>query len=134
MFIEILGILNYVNEIDSFAKHFESVQPNEADDLIIANGKIGMCHAAYDIDYDFCTEYSSGYYLRHFAKAIDSVLEEYYVEIACLEDFHENASVNSLIHIYNALQLQLPTILVIRKLINNIRIQVRNIFLYIYNI
>lgn len=46
MFIEILGILNYVNEIGSFAKHFESVQPNEADSLINTNGKIGMCRTA----------------------------------------------------------------------------------------
>lgn len=80
--------------------------------------------AAQDINVVFFTEYSSGYYLRHFAKGIDNALEDYYKEISRLEYFHEKSSVNSLVHIYNSLQHQLPTIHFLRKLIKNVRIQV----------
>lgn len=119
--------MNYINEIGRFAKHYESVQTNENADLIDANGMIGnvlYCKAAQDINFVFFTEYSSGYYLRHFAKGIDNALEDYYNEISRLEYFYEKPSVNSLVHIYNALQQQLPTIHFLRKLIKNVRIQV----------
>ncbi|KAH8402528.1 hypothetical protein KR222_002404, partial [Zaprionus bogoriensis] len=105
IFIEILSILNYVNEIARFAKHYENLKSNEDEDAVDAS------------------EFSSGYYLKHFAKGIDTALEDYYNAIARLEYFHEKTTANSLIYIYNALELQLPTIQFLRKLINEARIQ-----------
>lgn len=74
----------------------------------------------------FFSEYSSGYYLKNFAKGIESALDDYYKEMAHLESLTEQNTTNSLSYIYNALELQLPIILFLRKLINDARIQVIN--------
>jgi len=70
-------------------------------------------------------EYSSGYYLKNFAKGIESALEDYYNDIVRLEANYAKSKTNSLIYIFNTLDSHLPLILFLRKLITDARMQVR---------
>lgn len=105
IFEDILNILKYLNEVVRFAKYFGGINSNDICDFKEEN------------------EYSSGSYLKNFAKGIESALEDYYGEIARLESYFEQNKTNSLNFIFNSLESQLPVILFLRKLITNARTQ-----------
>ncbi|XP_034473683.1 gamma-tubulin complex component 4 homolog [Drosophila innubila] len=105
IFDDILKILNYLNEVVRFAKYFGGINPNDISDF-------------KEVD-----EYSSGYYLKNFAKGIESALEDYYNDIVRLETNYAKNKTNSLIYIFNTLESQLPLILFLRKLITDARMQ-----------
>ncbi|XP_030561455.1 gamma-tubulin complex component 4 homolog [Drosophila novamexicana] len=108
IFMDIVSILNNVSEVVRFAKFFGGVSQHDIS------------------DYTEAKEFSSGYYLKNFAKGIDSALEEYYNEILQLESYSEKNTTNSLAYIYNALELHSTVVLFLRKLINDARIQKLN--------
>ncbi|KAL7738928.1 hypothetical protein ACLKA6_016929 [Drosophila palustris] len=105
IFVDILNILGYLNEVVRFAKYFGGINPTDIS------------------DFREVQEYSSGYYLKNFAKGIESALEDYYNEIVRLEAHYEKKKTNSLIYIYNTLESHLPVILFLRKLITDARMQ-----------
>ncbi|XP_017075670.2 gamma-tubulin complex component 4 homolog [Drosophila eugracilis] len=68
-------------------------------------------------------DHSHSYYMLNFVKGIEIALEEYYTEISGLESYCYEKKRTSLTCVYNALQIQLPVLVLMRNLIMEIQVR-----------
>ncbi|EDW76032.2 uncharacterized protein Dwil_GK14885 [Drosophila willistoni] len=103
---EILNIINYVHEVVVFTNSFGLAGKKKAQ---MATGE--KADSIY------------GFYLVQFAQGVESGLEDYYKEIIRLESLCSQNEVTSLLYVHNALQIQLPVIMHLRKLVREVKMQ-----------
>ncbi|XP_068150690.1 LOW QUALITY PROTEIN: gamma-tubulin complex component 4 homolog [Drosophila tropicalis] len=106
IFIEILKILNNVQEVVAFTKPFGLAGKKKA---LMATGEEA--------------DSISGFYLVQFAHGVENGLEEYYKEIIRLESLCSQNELTSMLYVHNALQIQLPIIMHLRKLVREVKMQ-----------
>ncbi|XP_017025949.1 gamma-tubulin complex component 4 homolog isoform X2 [Drosophila kikkawai] len=106
IFMGILNIMNVYHEVVEFTQIY-STKPVQSEE------------STSNADFE---DLSHGFYMLNFVKGIESALEESYQEIVRLEADCRKTKRNSLSYVHNALRTKLPMLMLVRKLIMEVKV------------
>ncbi|KAH8249199.1 hypothetical protein KR032_007173, partial [Drosophila birchii] len=106
IFMGILNIMNVYHEVVEFTQMYDT-KPTLSEELASNTDPEDLSH---------------GFYMLNFIKGIESALEESYQEIVRLETDCRKTKRYSLSYVYNSLRTKLPMLMLVRKLIMEVKV------------